>query len=179
MRAASRIEWAVEMIAPQPTDWLLEVGCGHGVAVTGVCEKLVDGRIVAIDRSATMIAAAKQRNADHITAGRAVLETVELAQADFGDARFDAVFAIRVGVFARGVPARELAVVARFLKPDGRFLIFHDEPSGNVEDITGRIEARLTDSRWSVESVRACRVDRSDVVCVIARPGRSENGRPG
>ncbi|MGF6173917.1 class I SAM-dependent methyltransferase [Ensifer sp. 4252] len=179
MQAESRIGWAVEMVAPQPSDWLLEIGCGHGVAVTGVSEKLVDGRIVAIDRSATMIAAAKQRNVSYVAAGRAVLETVELAQADFGDARFDAVFAIRVGVFARGDPSRELAVLARVLKPEGRFFLFHDEPAGNVDDISGRIEARLADSRWSVESVRTRRIDGIDVVCVIARPGKFENGTGG
>ncbi|WP_053249855.1 methyltransferase [Ensifer adhaerens] len=179
MHAESRIGWAVETIAPQSSERLLEIGCGHGVAVTGVCEKLVDGRIVAIDRSATMIAAAGRRNASHVAAGTAVFETVELAEADFGDMRFDAAFAIRVGVFARGDPSRELAVLARFLKPNGRFLVFHDEPSGNVDEISDRIETRLADNRWSVETVRTQRVDRSDVVCVIARPGKSDNSRIG
>ncbi|KQW66051.1 hypothetical protein ASD52_34365 [Ensifer sp. Root142] len=179
MHAEGRIGWAVEMIAPQPSDWLLEIGCGHGVAVTGVCEKLADGRIVAIDRSAKMIAAAKQRNASYVAVGRADFEAIELARADFGDARFDAAFAIRVCVFARGDPSRELAVLAQVLKPDGRLLIFDDEPSGSAEDISSRIEARLADSRWSVANVRTHRVDRSDVVCVIARPGQSENGRLG
>lgn len=179
MQAESRIGWAVEMIAPQPSDWLLEIGCGHGVAATMICERLGGGKLVAIDRSVTMIAAAARRNASHVAAGRADFRAVELAQADFGDTRFDAAFAIRVGVFARGDPSRELAVLARFLKPDGRLLIFHDEPSGDADEISCRIEARLTDNRWSVDTVRTQRVDRSDVACVVARPGKSDNSRAG
>lgn len=147
MHVEDRIAWAIETVAPEPSQSLLEIGCGHGVAVTAICEKLVDGQIFAIDRSATMIAAAKRRNAEHVAAGRVVFEAVELTQADFGEARFDAAFALRVGVFARGDATAELAVLARYLNPDGRFLVFHDEPSGNADDITRRIEARLVANR--------------------------------
>lgn len=41
--ALGRIDWAVAVVAPKPSDQLLEIGCGHGVAVTKVCERLVDG----------------------------------------------------------------------------------------------------------------------------------------
>ncbi|WP_457579166.1 hypothetical protein [Ensifer adhaerens] len=39
----NRIDWAVGVIAPQPSDHLLEVGCGHGIAVTKVCDRLDEG----------------------------------------------------------------------------------------------------------------------------------------
>ena len=112
----NRIDWAVDVVAPQPSDHLLEVGCGHGVAVARVCERLVDGEIVAIDRSAAMIAAAASRNAEYIAAGRAALRVSELYSIDLGGRRFDKVFAMRVGVFPRGDPAREFAALVRVLK---------------------------------------------------------------
>jgi cyclopropane fatty-acyl-phospholipid synthase-like methyltransferase len=50
-----RITAAVEMLAVQARDHLLEIGCGNGAAAALVCERLGDGRLVAIDRSEKQI----------------------------------------------------------------------------------------------------------------------------
>src|SRR3954468_13565255 len=98
-KASERFVWAVDTLEVRPTDRLLEVGCGHGVAVSLVCERLTTGTITAIDRSAKMIEMATRRNHEHVDAGRAVLETLALEHAAFGDRRFDKVFPFNVAPF--------------------------------------------------------------------------------
>src|SRR5918992_3937726 len=107
-RPAERLVWAVETLGVRPDDRLLEVGCGHGVAVSLVCERLAGGSILGIDRSAKMIEMAARRNAAHVAAGRAAFQVPALHEADLGDTRFDIICAIHVPVLLRGDPRREL-----------------------------------------------------------------------
>ena len=84
-KPSERFVWAVDTLALEPADRVLEVGCGHGVAVSLVCERLTSGRITAIDRSKKMIEMAARRNREHVAGGRAVLKAAALEKADFGD----------------------------------------------------------------------------------------------
>ena len=98
-KASERFVWAVDTLEVRPADRLLEVGCGHGVGVSLVCERLTTGTITAIDRSPKMIEMATRRNREHVDAGRAVLEAIALKDADLGNQRFDKVFAFNVAPF--------------------------------------------------------------------------------
>ncbi|HYH44039.1 MAG TPA: class I SAM-dependent methyltransferase, partial [Burkholderiales bacterium] len=75
-------------------------------------------RITAIDRSKKMIEMAARRNREHVAGGRAVLKTAALEKADFGDERFDKIFAFNVAPFWRQ-PKEALGIVRRHLAPDG------------------------------------------------------------
>src|SRR3954468_23847212 len=87
-KASERFVWAVDTLEVRPADRLLEVGCGHGVAVSLVCERLTTGTITAIDRSPKMIEMATRRNREHVDAGRAVLEAIALEDEHLGDRHF-------------------------------------------------------------------------------------------
>jgi trans-aconitate methyltransferase len=50
-----RLLWAVERLSVEPDDHLLEIGCGGGVAGFLICQRLGEGRIMAIDRSPVMV----------------------------------------------------------------------------------------------------------------------------
>ena len=123
--ASPRLRWAVDALGLWPGAHVLEIGCGHGVAATLICER--GGRLTALDRSARMIAAAERRNARWVAEGRAEFLVGALEEADLGDRRFDAILAVRVGLFHRE-PARARALAERWLAPGGRLLAVFDEP---------------------------------------------------
>jgi ubiquinone/menaquinone biosynthesis C-methylase UbiE len=106
---------------------VLEIGCGHGVAATLVCERLDGGTLTAIDRSPKMIAAARARNAAYVEAGTAEFLAGALEEIDLGERRFDKIFAVRVGLFRRE-PERARALAERWLAPGGRLSSFFDPP---------------------------------------------------
>jgi len=124
---SQRLEAIVDQLGIRPDDRVLEIGCGHGVAATMVCERLDGGRLTAIDRSAKMIEAAARRNAAYVDAGKAEFLVADIENADLGDRRFDVVFSVRVGLFHRE-PELAHALVAPRLAPGGRVRAFYDSP---------------------------------------------------
>jgi len=123
-----RLRAIVEELGVQPEQRVLEIGCGHGVAASLVCERLQGGRLTAIDRSPKMIAAAARRNAVHVEAGRAEFLVATLEDLDLGERRFDTIFAVRVGLFHRE-PMRARALAERWLAPGGRIVAIFDPPT--------------------------------------------------
>jgi ubiquinone/menaquinone biosynthesis C-methylase UbiE len=124
---STRLEAIVERLDVQPDERVLEIGCGHGVAASLVCERLDGGRLTAIDRSPKMIAAASRRNAVHIAAGKAEFLVGDLEDIDLGERRFDKFFAARVGLFHRE-SSRAHSLAERWLTPNGEIFAFYDLP---------------------------------------------------
>ena len=125
---SERLRAVVDQLGLRPHDRVLEIGCGHGVAATLVCERLDGGRLTAIDRSPKMIAAAARRNAAYVAAGVAEFLVARLEDLDLGDRRFDVVFAVRVGLFHRE-PERARGLVEPWLAPGGVVHAFFDAPT--------------------------------------------------
>ena len=123
-----RLRAVVDELDVQPDDRVLEIGCGHGVAASLVCERLEHGHLTAIDRSAKMIEAASRRNAAHVAAGKAEFLRAPLEHLDLGKRRFDKILAVRVGLFQRE-PERARAIVERWLAPGGSLLVVFDPPA--------------------------------------------------
>jgi SAM-dependent methyltransferase len=170
MADPERIRWTVEVLDPGPEEWLLEIGCGPGVAVAAVCERLAGGRLVAIDRSATAIGRAARRNQEHVAAGRAVLRAVaieDLRPADVLDGRehFDKVFAMNVNLFWTRSPARELALIRELLDPAGALYLFYGYGGGPAPEVPGALAGHLADGGFAVEHRTG-----AGTVCVVARP---------
>lgn len=171
-KPSKRFVWAVDTLALDPADRVLEVGCGHGVAVSLVCERLTTGTITAIDRSPKMIAMATRRNCEHIARGRAVLKTAALEKTDFGDERFDKAFAFNVAPFWLA-PKEALGIVRQHLAPDGAVYIFWDARhtrTGQARELADRLSERIRLGEFSVNQVLVKDLHPVPAVCVIGQP---------
>jgi trans-aconitate 2-methyltransferase len=102
----------LELLAPQPGERVLDVGCGTGHLTAQIAA--AGAEVVGIDKSADMLEEARKR----YPALR-----FELADAaDFAfDAPFDAVFS-NAALHWMTEPERVAACIARALKPGGRFV---------------------------------------------------------
>jgi SAM-dependent methyltransferase len=164
-----RIRWAVETLAVRPDARVLEIGCGHGHAVTLVADRLTGGRIVGIDRSPKAIATAEARYRALIDAGKAAFHAIALADARFDDLRFDTVFAINVNAFWLR-PERELPSVRRLLAPGGSLFLFLQPPSEQrTRAFASAMPRHLADHGFHVDDVLVEPMQPASAACVIAR----------
>jgi ubiquinone/menaquinone biosynthesis C-methylase UbiE len=169
MKVNERFNWAVEMLHVHPADHILEIGCGHGIAVSLIAPELKTGSITAIDVSETMIGKAMKRN----EANEASFMAGTLAGVELPERRFDKVFAFNVNVFHKN-PGEELQLIRRYLAPNGALYIFHQPPpTDNMEVAQGfadAIAAQLKKNRFRVKDVLLKKLSPSPCVCVISQP---------
>jgi len=166
---AERHLWAVDVLAVDAGDRVLEFGRGAGITAGLICDKLDRGRLVAIDRSAAMIRLAANRNRAHVLAGRATFHAADLRKADLGNPRFDKILAINVSLFWKQ-PTAELAIVRKWLARGGRLYVFHQPPAGGeAREIADQTATILGANGFHVEKVLSVGLRPAPMTCVIAR----------
>lgn len=115
-------EWTVSLLDAQPTDRILEIGFGPGLAIRYASKLATEGLIAGIDWSETMLKAAARRNAATIRAGRVELKQGDVATVPYSDNSFDKVMAIN-SIYFWSSPLAGLREIHRVLKPNGRIAI--------------------------------------------------------
>ena len=116
---ANRI--AVERLAVQAGEAVLEVGCGHGRTLARIAQAPC-GFLAGIDPSEVMVRLARRRLRRRIEAGRAEVSLAASSALPYPDARFDAALAVHVLYFWKDAIA-ELREIRRVLRPGGRALL--------------------------------------------------------
>jgi ubiquinone/menaquinone biosynthesis C-methylase UbiE len=110
-------------LALKPGERGLDIGCGVGFLACEMAREVgPTGRIVGVDNSADMIAAANKRAEREGVAERLQFVLGDAARLDFQSASFDFMVAVQVYLYVTDIE-RALAEAARVLKPEGRLVI--------------------------------------------------------
>jgi len=152
MAIAPRHTAAVSALALKGDESVLEIGCGHGVAVRLVLERLTTWTITALDRSEKMIDAVKAGVDD----ARLRTRAEALEDADFGGETFDAIFAVNLDFNLR-LGTRWPQMLKALLKPGGRLVLAFDPPPDTAKGhaFVGRSLDRLTAAGFTAELLPA------------------------
>jgi ubiquinone/menaquinone biosynthesis C-methylase UbiE len=141
----ARNRWAVQLLDVQPTDRVIELGCGPGVAIAALASRAVKGLVVGVDHSQVMIRQARRRNGAAIKTGRVRLIHTPVESLTITDGQFDAALAVNtLGMWPE--PSARLHEVARLLRPGGRIaLVSQPRCSGATAATSARAANELTD----------------------------------
>ena len=127
-RISARLAGVIEALPLHEGMRVLEIGCGTGAAARAVLERIGNGHVLAIDRSAKAIALANASSAAELATGRLEFRqvSVEDLMLEKDEEPYDLAFAVRVGALdGRHPEAGRVAVerIRQVLVQNGRLFI--------------------------------------------------------
>ena len=167
--------WAVSLLDVRPTDRVLEIGFGPGIAIAELAGRATRGHVYGIDHSRVMVRQAGRRNARAVRARRVHLVHASVDRLPGFDEPLDAILAVNTMGFWPD-PAQGLRELRRLLRPAGRIaLVSQPRCTGATRDTTARAARELQDllTQAGFAPVRVETLDLDPpVACVLAEnPG--------
>ncbi|MFC5833742.1 class I SAM-dependent methyltransferase [Nonomuraea insulae] len=163
--------WAVSLLDVQPTDRVLEIGFGPGIAIAEFAGRATRGHVFGVDHSQAMVRQAARRNAAAVRDGRVHLTHASVERLpSFGDP-LDAILAVNSAGFWPD-PVERLRELRRLLRPAGRIaLVSQPRSPGATRDTTARaaqeLQDLLTQAGFTHLRVETLELD-PPVACVLA-----------
>lgn len=167
----ARNRWVVSVLDVQPTDRVLEVGFGPGIAVAEIARRATRGQVYGIDHSAVMVAQAARRNAAAVRGHRVHLTHASVDRLPSFTDPLDAVLAVNnVGFWPD--PVAGLGELRGLLRPGGRIALVSQPRSPGANRDTTNLAARELQNLLSRAGFSQFRTETLDadppVACVLA-----------
>jgi SAM-dependent methyltransferase len=166
-----RNAWVVSLLDVRPTDRVLEVGFGPGLAIAVLARRVTEGRVYGVDHSELMFRQAARRNAAAIRDKRVELAHTSVDQLPSFDVPLDAILAVNNVRFWPD-PAQQLHDLRGLLRPGGRIaLATQPRCPGATKETTARAAQELQDllNQAGFTNTRVHTLDLDPpVACVVA-----------
>ena len=173
-----RNRWVVSVLDVQPTDRVLEIGFGPGLAVEALGRLASRGTVLGVDHSNVMVRRARRRNGPAVRAGRVDLRLGSVETLPDFEGPVDKILAVNSMGFWPDPVARLQELRSR-LRPGGKLAIASQPRCPGATSETSakaalEIEGALQRAGFSRTSVETLDLD-PPVVCVIATTDHSDN----
>jgi SAM-dependent methyltransferase len=162
--------WAVGLLGVKPTDRVLEIGFGPGIAIRELSRRATHGLVCGVDHSAVMVRQATRRNAAAVRAGGVDLRLGSAEHLPAFAELFDKVLAVNnMGMWRE--PAERLKEIHRRMRPGGRIAIVSQPRCPGATAETTVAAGREIATRLTAAGFTGIRSDmlalKPPVVCVI------------
>ncbi len=112
----------LELLNLKPTDYVLEIGFGHGRTISNAARAACKGFVAGVDISDRMVRMAKRHNRASLAARRLELTCSDGGAIPYADCHFDKAYSIHT-VYFWPRPQIVLKEIHRVLKKDGTLLL--------------------------------------------------------
>jgi SAM-dependent methyltransferase len=133
-----RIRWTLGLLDIRPSDRILEIGFGPGIAIALASELASKGFVTGVDHSEVMVRQASKRNVEAIREGRVTLLLGSAASLPDFERPFDKIFTIN-SIHFWNEPRDCLRRLRRLLKPDGLLAVTVQPRSRGATHETARM----------------------------------------
>jgi SAM-dependent methyltransferase len=130
-----RIDWTISLLDIAPTDRVLEIGMGPGVAIQRASAVASEGYVVGVDHSDVMVRQASRRNARAVRDGKVELRLGSASQLPAFSEPFDKIFSIN-SIHFWTEPVECLKALRKMLKPGGVIAVTLQPRSRSATDAT-------------------------------------------
>lgn len=177
----ARSRWAVQLLDVRPTDRVIELGCGPGVAIAALATRATRGLVVGVDHSQVMIGQARRRSRAAVRAGRVRLINTSVASLSISGGPFDAALAVNtVGMWPD--PPERLRELGRLLRPGGRIALVSQPRCPGATAATSRAAADELAALLTGAGFEHLRTETLDLdppaACVIAQVASADDAEP-
>lgn len=111
-------QWTIGLMNIQPDDFVLDIGCGGGMAIKEIAKIATSGFVAGVDYSEIMVQQALKHNAAAVGTKRVAIKNGSISNLPFKDESFDKAYAIESFNFWSD-PIAGLKEVHRVLRPQG------------------------------------------------------------